>query len=87
MTPSEVLARLRQAAQNRPSFIFSAHAMDRAYERGITRTDVLKAFQTATHAEEQETGRWRISGYDEDNKEFTVIVAPQGLIPVVITVF
>lgn len=75
-TPSEVLARLRQAAQCRARLIFSPHAFQRAGQRGgVTKHDVLRAFQTATSAHEQENGRWRIEGLDDDGVELTVIVA------------
>jgi hypothetical protein len=74
-TPSEVLARLRQAVQARALLVFSTHALRRAGQRGVTRHDVLNALLTATSACKQENGTWRIEGLDDDGVELTVIIA------------
>lgn len=73
--PVVVLARLRLAAQSRAGFIFSVHAFARATERTITRHDVINAFLTAQHAEEQDNGTWKIKGLDHEGDELTVIVS------------
>jgi hypothetical protein len=75
LTPEAVLAKLKWAARAKAGFIVSVHANARLTERGITRRDLARSFLTSTRAEEQDSGKWLITGVDEDGLELEVVVS------------
>ncbi|HMA93050.1 MAG TPA: DUF4258 domain-containing protein [Polyangiaceae bacterium] len=87
VTPAEVLATAKQAAELR-RICLSAHAFKRIQERGVHLADLDSAIKTATHAEwSEEHSSWTLSGgVDFDGDPLRVAVSIEGAKVTIVTV-
>jgi len=66
---------------------YTRHARERMHHRGATEDDVRRAIATASSAQLQDSGTWRVAGgVDRAGDGLTVVVALKGDV-VVVTVF
>lgn len=72
------------------AIVWSRHATERAYERGVSKLDAERVIRRgrvtglAIQANGQE--RWQLAGKDEDGFAFTVVVTPIAPDVLVVTV-
>lgn len=78
MSPSEVLTAARDAVRRgNGAYVFSDHVRnDRMPQHDATANDVRRLIETATIAQPQDDGSWRLlGGSDTDDRELVVVIA------------
>jgi uncharacterized DUF497 family protein len=72
------------------AIVWSRHAIERAYERGVSKLDAERVIRRGrvTGLDMQADGqeRWQLAGKDEDGLAFTVVVTPIASDVLVVTV-
>lgn len=75
-TPAEVLAYVKEMLRVPGGYTYSQHAIhERMQERNVRVGDLKHAIRTATQAEQQPNGTWRLKGgTDTDGVELVPVV-------------